>query len=149
MGFIKCQRSAHRSTAMICWWQRAMCDLIAAIDQNMNGVGRAFTGRWWCGLAPWRCAMALIGAARPEATKHGRRWEQGQIGEGTTADSPRRLSLAGKRWPRSVVMASLSKWKRMATVLLGDFPAPVKGGSVVVRHLGAPRLVGWAREAVG
>jgi hypothetical protein len=55
-------------------------------------------------------------------------------------DSPRRSVLTEKRWPGSVVMASLSKWKRMAAVLLGDFPAVVKGKTGAVRHDGAPRL---------
>jgi hypothetical protein len=93
--------------------------------------------------------MALTGAARPEAMEHGRRWEQGQIGEGTTADLPRRSALAGKRWPGPAVMASLSKWKRTVAVLLGDFPAAVKGETGAAQHDGAPRLVGWVQEAVG
>jgi hypothetical protein len=92
--------------------------------------------------------MALTRVARPEAMVHGRRWEQGQIREGTTVDSPRRSVLTEKRWPGSAVMASLSKWKRMAAVLLGDFPAVVKGKTGAVRHDGAPRLVGWVRDAV-
>jgi hypothetical protein len=59
-------------------------------------------------------------------------------------DSPRRSELTGKRWPGPTVMASLSKWKRMMVVLLGDFPAAVKAGARVARRRGAPRLVGWA-----
>jgi hypothetical protein len=46
-------------------------------------------------------------------------------------------------------MASLSKWKRMAVVLLGDLPTAVKGGTVVVRHGEISRLVGWVQEAMG
>jgi hypothetical protein len=59
-------------------------------------------------------------------------------------DSPRRSELTGKRWPGPAVMASLSKWKRMMVVLLGDFPTAVKAGARVARRRGAPRLVGWA-----
>jgi hypothetical protein len=73
----------------------------------------------------------------------------GAIREGTTVDSPRRSALSGKRCFGPAVMASLSKWKRTAAVLLGDFPTVVKGGTGVARHSGAPRLVGWAREAAG
>jgi hypothetical protein len=43
---------------------------------------------------------------------------------------------------RAVVMASLSKWKQTAVVLLDDFPAAVKGGMGAAQHDGAPRLVG-------
>jgi hypothetical protein len=71
--------------------------------------------------------MALVRAARLEATEHGKRSVQGKIRERTTVDSPRRSTLLGKRWFGLVVMASLSKWKRTVTVLLGDFPVVVKG----------------------
>jgi hypothetical protein len=64
-------------------------------------------------------------------------------------DSSRQSALVRKQWAGPVVMASLSKWKRMTAVLLDDFPAAVKGGMGATRHSGAPRLVGWAREAVG
>jgi hypothetical protein len=95
----------------------------------MNDVGRVSTGRWWRCLATRRCAKALAGAAWPEATKHKKRWVQGQIREGTMADLPRQSALSGKWWFRPAVMASPYKWKRMAAVLLGDFPTAVKGGT--------------------
>jgi hypothetical protein len=96
---------------------RGTRDLIIAVDQKMNGTGRVSTSRWWRCLAPWRCSKALAGAARPEATEHGKRWVQGQIREGTTADSPMQSMLSGKRWFGPAVMASLSKWKRTAAVM--------------------------------
>jgi hypothetical protein len=70
-GFIKCQWSAHGSMTTICWRRMGMRDLIAAVDQNMNDVGRASTGRRWRGLAPQWCAMALAGAARPRLRSTG------------------------------------------------------------------------------
>jgi hypothetical protein len=127
MGFIKCQWSASRSTMTICLRRRGTCDLIAAIDQKMNDVGRVSTGRWWRCLATRRCTKALARAAWPEATEHKKRWVQGQIREGTMADLPRRSALSGKWWFGPAVMASPYKWKRMAAVLLSDFPAAVKG----------------------
>jgi hypothetical protein len=77
-------------------------------------------------LAPRWCAMGLIGAAWPEAMEHEKRWEQGQIEEGTTTDSPMR-----------------------SAVLHSDFPTMLKGGTGAAWHGRAPRLVGWAREVVG
>jgi hypothetical protein len=128
-------------------------DLLAAKGYAQSNRSRR-SEHEWRGEGVHRPALAQLGSttvrhgphrsSSAQATKHGRRWEQGQIGEGTTADSPRQSALAGKRWPGLAVMASLSKWKRMAAVLLGDFPTVVKGGTGAAQHDGAPRLVGWA-----
>jgi hypothetical protein len=64
-------------------------------------------------------------------------------------DSPSWSTFSRKRWFGPAAMASLSKWKRMAVVLLGDLPTAVKGGTVVVRHGEISRLVGWVQEAMG
>jgi hypothetical protein len=62
--------------------------------------------------------------------------------EKVTGYTPRQLKLSGRQWFRSVTTTSLSRWKRMVVVLLGDLLVVVKGGMGVVRHNEAPQLVG-------
>jgi hypothetical protein len=110
-----------------------------SVDSGTDDAGASTGGGSATGTSPKQHGQ--------EAMVHGKWWERGQNREGTTADSPRRSALSGKRWFGPAAMASRSKWKRMAVALLGELPIVVKDGMGVVRHGKAFRLVGWAREA--
>jgi hypothetical protein len=68
------------------------------------------------------------------AMVHIKWWELRQNREGTTVNSPRRSTLSRKQWFRPIVMASPSKWKRTAVVLLSDLSVAVKGKTGSARH---------------
>jgi hypothetical protein len=75
-------------------------------------------------------------------------WGQGQNGEGTMVNSPRRSLLSGRRWIGQATQTPSSKQRWMEVALL-DVPLEmVQGETGAVWHNEASRLVHWAREAV-